>query len=223
MRYDAATKTYEMKLPAGSWETLWTSNPGPLRDGPGTVGIGETLGTMVLNIDRKVGTADLYPYSTLAAYSGADGRSGTMAVGVPTDVANVPTTGSATYEGVAAGTTDILAVDPDDLWSWPYAMRVSGNVTLSFDFAKGTLAGSMEPRLSSGESLGIFTFKDGVYSAGTYSGQFNTTATGLNGFNGQLTGPHAEELIGGWALPFHYSGDGKDHEAIGAWVAGHAP
>lgn len=223
MRYDAATKTYEIKLPAASWETLWTRDTG-LRDGPGNVAIGQTLGTMVLNIDRQVGTADAYPYSTLGAYSSADGRFGSIAVGVPTDAGNVPTTGSATYEGVAAGTTDIFAVDPNDPWGFPYAVGVSGKVTLSFDFSKGTLGGSMEPKLSSGESLGVFTFKDGVYSAGTYSGRFNTTAaTGFNGFSGRMTGPHGEELIGGWALPFHYSGDGADHEAIGAWVAGRAP
>jgi hypothetical protein len=36
-----------------------------------------------------------------------------------------------------------------------------------------------------------------------------------------MTGPHAEELIGAWALPFHYHGDNQDHQAIGAWVAKH--
>ena len=103
--------------------------------------------------------------------------------------------------------------------SWPMPLSVSGTVRLSFDFSGGTLGGSMSPVLSSGESLGTVNFTNGVYSAGAYSGQFDSGASGDNGFYGQLTGPNGQELIGGWALPFHYSGDGQDHQAFGAWVA----
>jgi hypothetical protein len=102
---------------------------------------------------------------------------------------------------------------------------VGGSVTLSFDFSKGSLSGSIQPVLSNmvgqTESLGTFTFKNTVYSGGAYSGHFDTTVSGTNGFYGQMTGPHGEELIGAWALPFHYQGDNQDHQAIGAWVAKH--
>ena len=77
-------------------------------------------------------------------------------------------------------------------------------------------------------SLGKFDFTNTVYSAGsaTYSGKFNTSVSGQNYFLGQFTGPHAEETIGAWALPFIFdkgsatmTADGKAHQAFGAWIA----
>jgi hypothetical protein len=219
MRYDAATNTYDIRFPTSDWATLWTKDESE-PDWARAIGVGETGAVMGFNLDRKVGAEDVYSYSTIAWYSWAVDRFGTIAVGVPTDASAVPTTGLARYDGVVSGETDIFVESPPPEAGWPVALAVDGTVTLSFDFAGGTLSGSMEPMLGS-ESLGVFTFEDGVYSAGAYSGRFNTPVSGINGFNGQLTGPHGEELIGGWALPFHYSGDNQDHQAIGAWIAKH--
>jgi hypothetical protein len=219
MRYDAAANTYEVKFTEASWGTLWTQN----QDTPEwarPVGVGQYSAVMGFNLDRKIGEPDAYKYSSIAWYSNGLVDFGTIAVGVPTDAGAVPTAGSASYDGVISGDTDIFFTDQNDPWGWPSARGVNGTVTLSFDFAGGTLSGSMEPMLGS-ESLGVFNFKNGVYSAGAYSGEFNSTVKGLNGFYGQLTGPKGEELIGGWALPFHYSGDNQDHQAIGAWIAKH--
>ena len=220
MRYDAASNTYEIQFSGKGWETLWTMDTSlPAWARPVGVGL-EPSTSIAFGIDRKPNGTDPYPYSVLAMYSYPVNGVGAIAFGIPTPADAVPSTGSAKYDGIISGVSDIYVPgsggDP-----WPELLGVDGSVTLSFDFSKGTLGGSMQPVLSSGESLGTFTFKNTVYSAGAYSGQFDTTVSGTNGFYGQLTGPHAEELIGAWALRFHYQGDSQDHQAIGAWVAKH--
>jgi hypothetical protein len=218
IRYQAATNTYQLKFPDRSWSTLWVAADAMH---PDTLAIGNTGAVLGLNIYPRPGSGDAYSYSRLAWYSEIGDHYGSVAFGVPTGAEAVPTTGSARYDGVISGETDIVYIDENDPWGWPDARGVNGTVTLSFNFADGTLGGSMEPMLGTSESLGVFTFKDGVYSAGSYSGRFDTSVAGINAFNGQLTGPHGEELIGGWALPFHYAGDNQDHQAVGAWVAKH--
>jgi hypothetical protein len=221
MRYDAASDTYEVQFPGTGWQTLWTKDTS-LPDWARQVGIGaDGQGGMSLNLDRRPNGPDDYPYSSIGFYGDTvHGTNGFVAFGVATPADAVPTSGSAQYNGVIDGLSDIYVyvpgAGPDP---WPTPLGVSGTVTLSFNFSNGTLGGSMKPVLSSGESLGSFTFTNSVYSAGAYSGEFNSSASGANGFYGQLTGPNGEELIGAWALPFHYSGDGQDHEAVGAWVA----
>ena len=215
MRYDAATNTYQVQFPGGAWSTLWVAKDAMH---PDSMAIGKTNAIIGFNIYPRPGSGDAYSYSRIAWYSGpSTDHFGTMALGIPTPMSAVPVSGTARYDGVISGTTDIFSVT-DGFEGWPTALGVAGTVTLSLDFSKGTVDGSMEPMLGT-ESLGVYTFKNGVYSAGAYSGQFDTTVNGINGFNGKLTGPNAEELIGGWALPFHYSGDGQDHQAVGAWMA----
>jgi hypothetical protein len=216
MRYDAATNTYEIKFPTGQWESLWTKDT-LTPDWARAITAGESGIAMRFNFDRKEDAEDAFPYSTIASYSEPGTRGGMIAIGVPTPTGALPTSGSAQYDGVISGETNVFA----DNGSWGMALGVTGTVTLSFDFSAGSVSGSMQPVLSSGDALGVFSFKNGVYSSGGYSGQFNTPANGVNGFYGQMTGPHAEELIGAWALPFHYHGDNQDHQAIGAWVAKH--
>jgi hypothetical protein len=83
---------------------------------------------------------------------------------------------------------------------------------------------------ASGQSLplGTFSFKDTVFSAGStaYSGKFDTAAAGDDFFLGKFTGPHAEETVGAWALPFvlntgngTITADHQTHQAFGAWIA----
>jgi hypothetical protein len=216
MRYDAAANTYEVKFPGGSWSTLWVAADALH---PDTLWIGNTGSIIGLNVYPRPGSGDAYSYSRIAWTSGIGDDFGMLAFGVPTPALAVPASGAARFDGVISGDTDVLVPD-DGPWGGFNARGVNGQVTLSFDFAGGTLSGSMEPMFGT-ESLGVFTFKNGVYSAGAYSGEFNSTVKGLNGFYGQLTGPKGEELIGGWALPFHYSGDNQDHQAIGAWIAKH--
>ena len=130
-------------------------------------------------------------------------------------------TGSATYNGLIGGTSDVKGTD--DNLSGPYDVAISGSVKLTFNFGIGTLGGSMtailSPRYSNAVPLGTFTFADTVYSAGStnYSGRFDTSAGGANYFLGRFTGPNAQETIGAWALPFSHSG--QSHQGFGAWIA----
>jgi len=164
-----------------------------------------------------------YSYSEIATWAANDIGGGTIAFGSATPSGAVPTTGSASYSGVVLGQSDVTEASV-----WDYgtaAVAVSGSVNLSFNFGAGTLGGSMslhtDPMVIAPVDLGTFAFQNTVYSAGglTYSGSFQTGATGQNMFLGRFTGPNAEETIGAWALPFLYSGDGQGHQAVGAWIA----
>lgn len=171
-----------------------------------------------------------YQYSELAQWtSDAATRYGAFAFGVPTAAGAVPMTGSATYSGIVRGETDLYF--DDALGGGPFRAGAAGTVTLGFDFANGSLSGSMALSLDEWTSLsplGTFAFTDTVYAAGStsYSGRFATTVSGQNWFLGQFTGPHAEETIGAWAVPFFYNSgtadvpaDNKTHQAFGAWIA----
>lgn len=220
-RYDSTTDVYEAKLPGGSWETLQSMYP---ENAATTRTDAQADSGAEFHFGREwISDSDLtYVYSTIASYFAPNDVFGWLAVGVPTPSSGLPNDGSATFNGILAGQADY---NVDDGWGGAYPTWVGGTVTLNFDFGTSRLSGSIDPTISldaygaTWESLGEFTFKNGVYSAGAYSGQFNSPVSGLNGFYGQLTGPHGEELIGAWALPFHYSRDDKDHQAMGAWVA----
>jgi len=132
----------------------------------------------------------------------------------------VPLSGTASYQGVVSGLTDAKTFDsPSNSW---LLLPAGGTVGLNFDFASGSLSGQMALSVSGGMnpiSVGNFTFAQTVFSRGStsYSGKFDTSLPGFNFFNGSFTGPHAEETIGDWAVPFTL--DGQNHQAIGAWIA----
>ena len=168
---------------------------------------------------------DGYRYSEMADWSSQNG-SGIVAFGSATAPGAVPVAGSASYTGTVDGVSNIL--EPDPWGGGMVAVAVKGTVGLSFDFGAGTLAGSMtlstDPYVNPA-NLGTFAFKNTIYSTGsaTYSGSFDTSAAGSNSFLGRFTGPNAEETIGAWALPFLFSADGQNHQAIGAWIAKKGP
>jgi hypothetical protein len=146
--------------------------------------------------------------------------SGVVAFGQATPASAVPLAGTATYEGVLAGLTDAKYPDPSNgVWG---LRNAGGTVTLQFDFARSTLNGSMALSVSGDMNpiaVGTFPFAQTVLGSGTgsYSGKFDTSLAGFNFFNGLLTGPHAEETIGNWGVPFQF--DGQTHQANGAWMA----
>jgi hypothetical protein len=224
---------YEVTFPSRDWSVLVQDTQGrsdPLTIDNPSFQSADGGGKVIIYSSRKNG----YNYSELAAWSSATlDRAGTFAFGPGTPAAAVPLTGSATYNGTVSGTTDIFT---SDLLAGGYSnWDVRGSVILSFDFARGNLAGSMSLSLNDSlpsTQLGSWQFKDTVFSAGstTYSGQFDTPSSGQNFFMGHFTGPNAEETIGGWALPFVFSHgdsavapDGQVHQAIGAWIAKKAP
>jgi hypothetical protein len=178
-----------------------------------------------------------YRYSELAFYRSSDPEQfGAFAFGTLTPNGATPTTGSATYTGTITGTSDVFGSNAGQ----SFREIASGSVTLNFDFAAGTLGGAMTLGLIDEVSdtalqLGTFNFKDTVFGVGStsYSGKFDTAAAGDNFFLGKFTGPHAEETIGAWALPFVLdvgrtgpsnsviTADHKAHQAFGAWIAKH--
>ena len=144
-----------------------------------------------------------YRYSELATWASSN-RFGYVAFGSATPAGSVPIAGTATFSGISKGSADIMLFD--QLAGSYFAVDVFGDVKLDFDFGAGTLAGSMSLSVGDGMQpllIGTFAFRNTVFSAGstTYSGNFDTTATGQNSFLGKLTGLNAEETIGAWAVP----------------------
>jgi hypothetical protein len=230
IRYNAGGY-YEIEMPGAAWDRL-IPYKGDVNPDPATnnyfqpQSVAQNYGYLVTSNTRNSG----YSYSELAGWgSAAAGRWGWVAFGTPTVDGGVPVSGSATYSGVAEGSADIMTAD--GLYGGYDTAHLTGSVTLNFDFAKGTLGGSMALSLGDGMQpldLGTFNFSQTVFSAGstTYSGKFDTTAAGDNFFLGRFTGPHAEETIGAWALPFVFDkggdflkADNQTHQAFGAWIA----
>jgi len=217
---------YEIRLPGRDWDRL-THYKGFVNPDAGNnyfqpAGAAQNLGYLVISKMRDSG----YKYSELGSWGNLnlslEGGFGEVAFGVPTPSGGVPISGSATYNGVAYGTSDVLGFD--NLYGGTYSLGAGGTVSLGFDFAAGTLSGSMDLSISGGMnpiSVGTYRFKDTVFSAGstTYSGKFDTSLSGANSFLGRFTGPNAEETIGAWTVPFVNPETGKLHTAIGAWVA----
>ena len=220
---------YEVQFPGHDWDRLVTAKGQTAPDPAELNALQPSLapqGAEMIFIGqaRKQG----YQYSEIASwFDNVAIKSGQFAFGVPTLAGQVPIAGTASYHGIVSGLTDVVGFDG---WG-PYNTGIKGSVDLNFDFAGGSLAGAMTIGLddySGGTSIGTFSFKDVVFSAGstTYSGKFDTPAAGDNFFLGQFTGPHGEETIGAWALPFVYTNgsssapaDNKAHQAIGAWIA----
>jgi hypothetical protein len=208
---------YEIQMPGAQWEALV---PAP-NDANGQV-LAPASGTqnipfLIISDSKSMG----FRYSELAHWYGAGDHQGWAAFGTPTAASQVPVTGSATYQGIVRGTSDV--VGSDDALASPYDVPIEGSVTLTFNFGQGTLGGSMTaslvPYWDPSTSLGTFSFVDTVYSVGgtNYSGKFNTSVGGSNFFLGQFTGPNAAETIGAWALPFVIGG--QTHQGFGGWIA----
>jgi hypothetical protein len=206
VRYDASSNSYQVLVPG---EQSW-----------GTVSPDKTTSD---TFHTSTGSAairflsDGYQYSRLLWWF--DGASiGIEGVGVATPGGDVPVTGSANYAGQIYGRTTETH-SGDDVF-------ISGAIGLSFNFSSGTLSGSISPILHDeifDHSLGTISFRDPVYSLGSnqFSGSFDTNFSGLNSFSGFFTGPHAEEAIGNFALPYQSPIDSQVYQASGAFVAKH--
>lgn len=223
IRY-AAGGYYEVKLPDEDYGPLVhdTSFPNPPPDDP-FLTVTDCCGTRPVTVQSS---GQGFTYSAMASWSRPDLDfgytidAGVFAFGKATPAGDVPVTGSASYGGVVAGLTDAKTFIPvDNTWS---VLPANGTVQLDFDFARGTLGGRLDLSVADGMnpvSVGSYDFAQTVFSPGStaYSGSFATNLTGANFFGGLFTGPHAEETIANWAVPFEYNGE--IHQAFGAWVA----
>jgi hypothetical protein len=228
IRYDAATGVYEVSE-GSQWLGLrpsshYSATPNHyFAYGPTDPASESFFQTYVVAADPA---PDNYQYSSLAVWGKGAGayydKLNFTAFGIATGAASVPVAGSASYQGLIRGSSDVLEFD--GLIGADVAATITGSVALNFNFAAGTLDGSIHPTLNTfggAVDLGTLAFVDTIYSSGspTFSGRFMSSASGTNSFDGRFTGPEAQELIGRWIFPFVYSGDGNTHSASGAWIA----
>jgi hypothetical protein len=202
LRYVASTDTYEVELPQSqTWVGLSGMSEGEAASGNGA---------------RVTIPYQAFQYSAPIEWFTDNSLTGVEAVGIATPAGAVPVTGNATYTAYAYGRTSESnkpLVDP----------LVLGDMTLNFDFARGSLSGGLTFMLDpewNEFGLGPFEFRETVYSTGstTFSGKFDTDLPGVNSFSGLFTGPHAEELIGNFAIPYRSPINGQTYQADGAFV-----
>jgi len=212
IRYDAATKTYEVSSDGATWKTLTTFN-----DTPSPTSFPFDGGS--LNVSER------YTFSAMG-YIQDQTNSDRIAFGVSTPAGAVPLAGSATYQGSLIGKTDI-AIPGAGFNEW-----IEGSIQLAFDFGAGTLGGSIRPTLFSSDGWDAIMVKaydpialvDTAFGAGStsFSGRFDIAGAGTNAFSGHFTGPAAEELIGKWAFPLippaGTAGAGELHSAWGVMI-----
>ena len=219
--YDAQSNVYLMDVPGsdpGVFEAKTTGD----RYWNGTLlelafGFEQPI---VLNVFRPGSQnwdfADL-KYTSFAEYQTTSGRFGEMAFGLPTDASAVPVSGSATYDAFAAGQSDD-------------GLGIRGTVLMQFDFGAGTLSGSFDPYiydlLAGNTPLGHYDFTNTVYGTGsaTFSGQLSRSGTAEKGtFDGQFTGPNAEEVMARWTAPLPDPDTNTTSVMFGVWVGKKRP
>lgn len=219
IRYNAAGY-YEVQLPGAGYDRLihykGLLNPAPDNNFFQTSSAPQNHATFITRRATGLG----FSHSELASWSDVGGRIGYVAFGSPTPASAVPVSGTATYRGVTSGLVDITY--HDNLYGGYFFDGIDGYATLSVDFARSLLTGSLELYVPDGMNprlVGTYSTLPISLASGTnsFSGRFDTGQAGFNQFNGLFTGPSAQEAIGSWALPLMI--DGQPRQAIGAWIA----
>lgn len=133
---------------------------------------------------------------------------GEFVYGIPTASGDVPLSGQAKYSATIIGA--IVGAN----WG---ATGAEGTANLQFDFAAGTLSGTMHPIIHDAWNtydLGPYPFKNTVFSRGsrTFSGGFDVPGMpdAASSFEGAFTGPQAAELMARWEAPFVVDNYGED-------------
>lgn len=133
---------------------------------------------------------------------GGSVRDDFFAFGLPTPAGAVPVTGTASYQAQIDGG----AYDASNNLRWD----LGGTATFDFDFAAGTLSGKMTPELLTAWdtppplSHPVYQFTNTVFSQGstTFSGSFDLAGPTPSSFQGQFTGPSAQELMASFMAPY---------------------
>ena len=233
--YSAADGTYTLTLPEyeegvllpsggnGSFDELGWIN---LQSTGSDLAIGAGPETQLAYVTLAWPKSSPYTYTSYGDWSGQlpmGQNRGVFAYGTPTVEGDVPRIGSASYSGEVWGLTNgepTLSggeVGP--------VLDVYGTVSLTFDFAAGTLAGEMLPTIYpewDPVSLGRYTFRDTVYSSGsmTFAGAFEVPdSDSPSSFLGRFTGPQAAELMANWRAPFRDPESGGWGTMSGVWIA----
>lgn len=134
-------------------------------------------------------------YTSFGSWSGAS-AGGSFVYGSAAPVSAIPATGTATYSGTVRGYTS----GDGPLW---------GNIGLQFDFAGGSLAGSITAAVSDPTgwdalSIGTYAFSGTIASGtGSFAGAFSVPgSTAASSLDGKFTGLDASELMGSFLAPY---------------------
>lgn len=147
-----------------------------------------------------------------------------IAFGSATPASGIPLSGSATYNALVAGNTVDNTGSIGGSASPQYTGSISGTATLQFNFGAGTLAGQLDPILTYNNvatNLGTYNFVNTVFGAGStdFSGQLSHVGTNTLGtFDGQFTGPAAQELMARWTAPYLNPTTQQWSNMFGIWV-----
>lgn len=215
IRWNNQAQSYEISFPASGstaaqWDRLVRIADGNYYPSSGSFGV---------NLHAELP----YQYTKLATVfeNGWGTTVGQFAFGVPTTAGEIPASGSASYDARVWGTGRT-----PDLQQGQY-YDVLGTAKLNFDFAAGTLAGSMQNSVVGpygSFSTPVYEFSQTAYSksGGTFSGSFavpNSSAS--SHFQGQFTGPNAAELMAQWSAPFFdtaRTGGAVQGTMSGVWI-----
>jgi hypothetical protein len=171
-----------------------------------------TDGTRNVEVKIQNGKTPTLSYSTFGTWDENDTSStplnvGTLAAGIATTVAQMPTTGTATYSGDITGFGFSAAA---------FGQIKSGTVSLSVNFATKTITGSVTNVITKGASdnspsgtMNGMTLTGSISGAGVTITATATAAaagttvdvTGATGaFSGTFSGPNATELVTSGAM-----------------------
>ena len=212
VRFDAASKTYIIGLPLsiqgalGSDDSVSIAKPSDIQLAYTTFG----------------SIASGYYTTTF----------GHFAFGLATPASGIPVTGTATYDANVLGSTLDSYYRANQLGGSNVVGNISGAATLQFDFGAGSLAGHFDPILAYNDemtapastktiNLGSYSFVNTVYGTGktNFSGNLSISGSSNPGtFDGQFTGPAAQELMARWTAPYLNPSTQQWSQMFGVWV-----
>lgn len=213
IQYLAATDTYQLKIFSGGWGSLVPNDPAaPETETHFDYGARDFNSATAL--EANGGT---YSYSNLLDIY-TSGRSSFAAFGMLTSAENIPNSGTAHFDGQIAGTSNAYF----EYWGANLS-PISGTIDFNLDFATGVVDGQINPIVTYewNDYLLDPLVMSGSLGAGSnaFAGIFVTDLTDTAQWTGLLTGPNAEEAIGGFTFPFILPSDGNQYQASGAWIA----
>ena len=212
--YSAADNRYTISLPGLPSGQLTTLGGNGSFDDKGWIHLTSTYGSVAgaegATVMLDWPASSDFKFTSHGWWYGRSGVVGDFAYGIPTPAGDVPVTGTATYGGSVYGETD---------GTYP----VGGTVSMTFDFAAGTLSGVMKPAYADWDyvPLGDYVFRDTVFSPGSthFSGAFSVGGKAVpSSFEGSFTGPQAAELMAGWTAPYNNADLGTG-TMWGVWLA----
>ena len=195
VRWNAALKVYEVDVSGYAGARIVPADGGSYAQTGHLVAANGSPTDMVAHAWTGF---DYTRYGYVVATTGSSSEEA-FAFGVPTLPGGVPATGTATYAAQLSGG----AYDAAGALTW----GLYGGATFNFDFASGTLSGYMDPQLNGpmgAPPLPRYNFVSTVFSAGstTFSGAFDVAGPTASSFQGQFTGPAAQELMAGFRAPY---------------------